>query len=154
MASPQYVGNDLQDSFGNYRLAFAQARSIASTGNAVVALPILSGGIAAPYGNGSFIVRRITVSNPSNIAGGAVPNVATANVTILTTSDGNTSNAISTAAGQTLGNITGANTYQDLTLVSAHASTAYTANTLFLKVGVGVANTAVNIAVYGDVVSL
>lgn len=154
MASPQYVGNDYQDSFGLYRIAFASGQSIASTGNAVISLPVLSGGIGAPFGNGSFIVRRITVGNPSNSAGGAVPSMAAANVTILTSADGNTSNAISTAVGQTLGNVTAANTFQDLTLVTAHFSTAYTANTLFVKVGVGVANAAVNISVYGDIVSL
>jgi hypothetical protein len=154
MASPQYVGNDYQDFFGNYRIAFAAGQNIASTGNAVVSLPVLSGGIGAPYGNGSYIIRRITITNPSNIAGGTVPNVAAANVTILTTNDGNTSNAVTTSGGQTLGNVTGANTWQDLTLASGASTTAYTASTLFVKVGVGVANTAVNISVYGDIVSL
>jgi hypothetical protein len=154
MASPQYVGNDYQDSFGSYRLAFVSGQSIASTGNAVVSLPILGGGIGSPFGGGSYIIRRITVTNPSNTAGGSVPSMATANVTILTTSDGNTSNAVTTAVGQTIGNVTAANTWQDLTLIAAAATSAYTAPVLFVKVGVAVANSAVNISVWGDVVSL
>jgi len=79
--------------------------------------------------------------------------VAAANVTILTSNDGNTANSVTTNVGQTLANISGANTWQDLTLVAATASTAYTANALFVKVGVGVTNAAVNISVFGDVIS-
>lgn len=149
MSSADAVTQNTQDYFSSYRLAFVQGQSLATTGNAVVALPILNGGI----GGGSFILRKITVSNPSNTAGGTVPSLATANVTILTSSDGNTSNAVTTAAGQTLGNVTAANTWQDLTLASGASTTAYTANALFVKVGVAVANTAVNISVFGDVVS-
>jgi hypothetical protein len=149
MSSADSVSQNTQDAFSSYRLAFVQGQSLATTGNAVVALPILNGGI----GGGSFILRKITVSNPSNTAGGTVSSLATANVTILTSSDGNTSNAVTTAAGQTLGNVTAANTWQDLTLASGASTTAYTANALFVKVGVSVANTAVNISVFGDVVS-
>jgi hypothetical protein len=149
MANSDAVGQNTQDAFSSFRLAFVQGQSLATTGNAVVALPILGGGI----GNGSFILRNITVANPSNSAGGSVPSMTTANVTILTSSDGNTSNAVTTAAGQTLGNVSAANTWQDLTLIAGAATTAYTANTLFLKVGTAVGNAAVNISVFGDVVS-
>lgn len=154
MASPQYVGNDYQDSFGSYRIAFVSGQSLASTGNAVVSLPVLSGGIGSPFGNGSYIIRRITITNPSNTAGGSVPNIATANVVVFTSNDGNTSNAVTTSGGQTLGNVTGGNTWQDLTLASGAATTAYVAPVLFLKVGTAVANSAVNITVWGDIVSL
>jgi hypothetical protein len=149
MANPDAVGQNTQDSFGSYRLAFAPASSLASTGNAVAVLPILNGGI----GSGSYIVRRITITNPANVAGGTVPSLATANVTVFTSNDGNASNAVTTAAGQTLTNMTAVNTWQDLTLITAAASTAYTANALFVKVGVAVANSSVNISVWGDVVS-
>lgn len=149
MSSADSVSQNTQDSFSSYRLAFVAGQSIATTGNAVVTLPILSGGI----GGGSFILRRITVSNPSNTAGGTVPSMTAANVTILTSNDGNTSNAVTTAAGQTLGNVSAANTWQDLTLATGALTTAYTANALFVKVGTGVANSAVNISVFGDVVS-
>jgi len=154
MANPDSVSQNTQDFFGSYRIAFAPGQSIASTGNAVVTLPVLNGGIGSPYGNGSYIIRRITVTNPSNTAGGSVPSMATANVTILTSSDGNTSNAVTTAAGQTIGNVTAANTWQDLTLIAAAATTAYAAPALFLKVGTAVANSAVNITVWGDIVNL
>jgi hypothetical protein len=154
MANPDAVAQNTQDFFGSYRIAFASGQSLASTGNAVVTLPVLSGGIGSPYGNGSYIIRRITVTNPSNSAGGSVPNIATANVVVFTSNDGNTSNAVTTSGGQTLGNVTGAYTWQDLTLASGAATTAYSASTLFVKVGTAVANSAVNISVWGDIVSL
>ena len=154
MAQADSVSQNTQDFFSSYRLAYATGVSLATAGNAVVALPILGGGIGAPFGSGSFIIRRITITNPSNPTGGAVPNMSTANVTVLTSSDGNTSNAVTTAAGQTLTNITGANTWQDLTLIAAAASTAYSKPTLFLLVTTLVANAAVNITVWGDVVQL
>jgi len=154
MANPEAVAQNTQEFFGSFRLAFAPGQSIASTGNAVVALPILGGGIGSPYGNGSYIIRRITITNPSNSAGGSVPSMATAKVTILTTSEGNTSKAVTTAVGQTIGNVTAVNTWQDLTLIAAAATTAYAAPALFVKVGVAVANSAVNITVWGDVVNL
>jgi hypothetical protein len=154
MANPDAVAQNTQDFFGSYRIAFASGQSLASTGNAVVTLPVLNGGIGSPYGNGSYIIRRITVTNPSNSAGGSVPNIATANVVVFTSNDGNTSNAVTTSAGQTLGNVTGAYTWQDLTLASGAATTAYSASTLFVKVGTAVANSAVNISVWGDIVSL
>jgi len=154
MATPDSVGQNTQDFFGSYRIAFAPGQSIASTGNAVVSLPILRGGVGSPFGNGSYIIRRITVTNPSNSAGGSVPSMATANLTILTSSDGNTSNAVTTSGGQTIGNVTAANTWQDLTLASGAATTAYAAPALFVKVGTAVANSAVNISVWGDIVNL
>jgi len=153
MSNLDAVGQNTPDSFGNFRLSFVPGQTVAATGNAVVALPILSGGIGTGYGNGSYIIRRITVTNPSNTAGGTVPSLATANITILTSNDGNTSNAVTTAAGQTLGNVTAANTWQDLTLAAAAATTAYQAPALFLKVGVAVANAACNISIWGDVVT-
>lgn len=148
MAQSDSVAQNTPINFGNYSLASAQGVSLATTGNAVVALPILSGGMTP--NTGSFIVRRITVSNPANTAGGTVPNLATANVSILTSSDGNASNAI--ASAQTIGNVTGALTYQDLTLAAGTQTASYNANALFVKVNTAVANSAVQITVYGDVV--
>ena len=109
---------------------------------------ILVGGLTGT--TGSVIIRRITVSNPSNTAGGAVPNLATANVSILTSNDGNASNAI--ASAQTIGNVTGALTYQDLTLAAGTTTKSYNTNALFVLVTTAVANSAVQITVYGDVV--
>lgn len=143
MAFTNRVGNKTGIGFGNIVLASAVPVSLAATGNSVVVIPVEAT---------SYIIRRITVSNPANIAGGSVPNMSTANVSILTSSDGNTSNAV--AALQTIGNVTAANTYQDLTLAAGTLTTAYTAGALFVRVGVAVANASVQIEVFGDVVNL
>lgn len=148
MASMDSVAQNYQDSFGNYRIAVAKPVSLAATGNAVAVLPVLSGGLS---NNGQFILRRITVANPSNTAGGTVPSMALGNISILTSSDGNTSNAV--ASAQLLGNVTGANTYQDLTLASVTLTNAVTANALFVVVNTTVANSSVTVSVFGDVVN-
>jgi hypothetical protein len=148
MAQSDSVAQNTPINFGSYALASAQGVALSATGNAVVALPILGGGLTA--NTGSIIVRRITVSNPANTAGGTVPNLATANISILTSSDGNASNAI--ASAQTIGNVTGSLTYQDLTLAAGAATASYNVNALFVKVNTAVANSAVQITVYGDVV--
>ena len=85
MASPDSVGQNTQDSFGNYRIARAQNVLLSATANAVGIMPILSGGMA---GSGGYILRRIVVSNLYNTAGGTAPNAATANITIGTSNDG------------------------------------------------------------------
>ena len=93
----------------------------------------------------SYIVRRVTVA-------GASGSVAAANVTILTSSDGNTSNAVTNAAA--LSTIPGSTKFQDLPLSTAAASTVYTSS-LYVYVGTAAAaNNSVEITVYGDVVSL
>ena len=148
MAQSDSVAQNTAINFGSYALASAQGVSLAATGNAVVALPILGGGLTG--NTGSIIVRRITVSNPANTAGGTVPNIAAANVSILTSNDGNASNAIVSA--QTIGNVTGSLTYQDLTLAAGTTTKSYNTNALFVLVTTAVANSAVQITVYGDVV--
>ncbi len=150
MSSADSVSQNTQDFFNSYRVSVATGVSLAATGNAVVTLPILSGGLTQT--TGAFILRNITVSNPANIAGGAVPNMAAANVTILTSNDGNTSNAVTTAVGQTLTNVTAVNTWQDLTLAAGMATSTVTSSALFLKVNASVANASVMIGVYGTVV--
>ena len=91
MANPDSVGQKYSDSFGNYAIASATGVSLATTGNAVVALPILSGGLTAGNSvatSGAVIVRRVTIQNPNK-------DVSTGNITILSSSDGNTSNSAS-----------------------------------------------------------
>ena len=149
MASYDSVSQNTQDYFSSYRVSNSTGVPLTATGNAIVALPILSGGLTAT--TGQFILRRITISNPSNIAGGTVPNCAACNVSITTSNDGNTSNAV--AAAQTIANVTGQYKYQDLTLASSTLTTAQTANTLFLNIGAGaVANGSVTVSIFGDVV--
>ena len=130
------VGNRYPDSFGNYAVANSVPVFLGATGNAIATL--------ATVGT-SYIVRRVTVA-------GASGSVALANVTILTSNDGNTSNAVTNAAA--LSTITGTAKYQDLPLSTAAASTVYSSS-LYVYVGTAAAaNNSVEITVYGDVVSL
>lgn len=147
MSNQNRVGSETQDGFGNKRIATITAPfSLGTIANAVVALPILSGGSS---GSTKYIIRRITVANLSNSAGGSVPSAATANVTVGTTNDG----ANLVANTTTLTNLTTGTTYVDLTLNTDTAKTLYTANTLFVNVTANVANAQAYISVYGDVVT-
>ena len=151
MANPDSVAQNYPSSFGNYAIATASSVPVGSTGNAVVSLPILTGGLTNSgnvTGSGGVIVRRVTVQNPSG-------NIGTANVSILTSSDGNASNAV--VAATVLSNLTAVGTYQDLTIASPYSTTtALTGNitqALYVKVNTAVANATVDIRVYGDTVS-
>jgi hypothetical protein len=133
-----HVGALYPDQFGNFAVCNPSAPIyLGATGNAVATL--------AQTNNTNFIVRRITVANASG-------SVAAANVTILTSSDGNTSNAVTNAAA--LSTVTTSAKYQDLPLSTAAASTVYSGS-LYVYVGTAAAaNNSVDIAVYGDVVTL
>lgn len=150
MANNNHVSSRTPMAFGNYKLAEARGVSLATTGNAIVSMPILEGGLSGS-GNtatsGAAIVRRITVS--SFVSG----NLAAANISVGYTNDG--ANLVANA--QTLTNITANSTYADLTLSTSATTTPLSGNissTLFVNlVSGGVANSAVNIAVYGDVIN-
>ena len=147
MANPDPVGRNTPDSFGNYAIASAQGVSLATTGNAVVALPILRGGLTAGNSvatSGAVIVRRVTIQNPS-------ANVGTGNITILSSNDGNTSNAV--VAAVTLSSLTGTGTFQDVAISGGNVIVSgYNTQALYVKVGTAVAGT-VDIRVYGDTVN-
>ena len=131
-----HVASLYPDSFGSFAVASAQPVYLGATGNAVATLNTIGT---------NYIVRRVTVAN-------ATGSVALANVTILTSNDGNTSNAVTNAAA--LSTITGTNKYQDLALSTAAASTVYS-GPLFVYVGTAAAaNNSVEVTVYGDVVNL
>lgn len=130
------VGSRYPDSFGSFAVANAVPVFLGATGNAVATL--------ANTGS-TYIVRRVTVA-------GASGSVALANVTILTSNDGNTSNAVTNAAALTT--VTGSTKFQDLPLSTAAASTVYS-TPLYVYVGTAAAaNNSVEFTVYGDVVSL
>ena len=130
------VANKYPDSFGSYAVANSQPVYLGTTGNAVATLNTIGT---------NYIVRRVTVANASG-------SVALANVTILTSNDGNTSNAVTNAAA--LSTITGTAKYQDLALSTAAASSVYS-GPLFVYVGTAAAaNNSVEVTVYGDVVNL
>ena len=151
MSSADSVAQNTAVNFGNYAIGTVTGVPLNATGNAVVAIPILSGGLTlggAANSSGQVIVRRITAQNAS-------ANVALGNVSILTTNDGNTSNAI--VAASLLSNLTTASNYQDLTIATPYSTTTtlngFTVQALFVKVNTAVANATVDIRVYGDTVS-
>jgi hypothetical protein len=146
MANPDSVGQNTQDAFGSYRIARAQNVALSATANAVGIMPILNGGMG---GSGGYILRRIVVSNLYNTAGGSVPSAATANVTVGTSNDG--ANLVTGTV--TLTNLTNGTSFVDLTLNANTAAIVFNANALFVNVTANVANTACQVAVYGDVVS-
>jgi len=133
-----HVGALYPDNFGSFAVCAPEAPVyLGATGNAVATL--------AQSNNTSFIVRRVTVCQ-------ATGSVALANVTILTSNDGNTSNAVTNAAALTT--ITGSTKFQDLPLSTAAATNVYS-NSLYVYVGTAAAaNNSVEITVYGDVVTL
>lgn len=150
MASIDSVGQNTQISFGNFNMARATGVNLGANANAVAVMPLFSGGMG---GTGSYIIRRIVVANPYNTAGGAVPNGATANITIGFTNDG--ANLVTGTV--TLTNLTAANTYVDLTpgsgLNSNVASIAFNNNALFVNVTNNIANLGCLVSVYGELVT-
>ena len=147
MANPDSVAQNTAANFGNYAIAGTTAASLAATGNAVVALPILSGGLTAGnavVSSGAVIVRRVTIQNPS-------ANVSTGNISILTSNDGNVSNAV--VANVVLSSLTGTGTFQDATISGGNVIVSgYNSQALFVKVNTAVAGT-VDVRVYGDTVN-
>ena len=147
MANPDSVGQNYSNSFGSYAIASAEGVSLATTGNAVVALPILKGGLTAGNAvstSGAVIVRRVTIQNPSG-------NVGTGNISILSSNDGNTSNAV--VAAVTLSSLTATGTFQDVAISGGNVIVSgYNSQALFVKVNSNVAGT-VDIRVYGDTVN-
>ena len=132
-----HVGSLYPNGFGNFALGRAVTVSVGSVANAVAQISIV--------GASSYIVRRITVANASK-------SIATANVTVTTSNDGNVSNAV--ASLTTLSNVTSTSTYQDLTLAAGAATTVYSAGSLYVNVPVAVSGGTCDIVVYGDVVTL
>ena len=132
-----HVGSLFPNSFGNFGLGRSVTVSVGSVANAVAQMSIV--------GASSYIVRRSTVANASK-------SIATANVTVTTSSDGNVSNAV--ASLTTLSNVTSTSTYQDLTLAAGAATTVYSSGSLYVNVPVAVSGGTCDIVVYGDVVTL
>jgi hypothetical protein len=132
-----HVGSLYPDSFGNFGVAQAVTVDVGSTGNAVAQIPVAGGT--------SYIVRRITVANANK-------SIATANVVILTSNDGNASNAVSNVT--VLSSVTSTSTWQDIPLATAAATTVYSDGSLYVKVNTAVSGGTCDITVYGDIVTL
>ena len=154
MANADSVGQFYLDSFGNGRVGIVAATQINTTGNAVITIPLLSGGLTnggAVANSGGIILRRITACNPSG-------DVSSANIAISIQSTGNVGTGNVVVANVVLSNLTGAGKWQDLTIAGAlGANTVVSgANTSVLYVNVNTAsgnNNTIDIRVYGDVVS-
>ena len=152
MANADSVAQFYLDSFGNGRIGLATNVSLVATGNAVATIPLLSGGLTQGSNvatSGAVIVRRVTVNNPS-------ATVSNANVSILTSNDGNTSNAV--VLNALLSNLTAAGTFTDLTIAAPYLANTVVSgsntNALFVKVNTASGNNnTVNFAVFGDVVT-
>lgn len=152
MANPNSVGELYLDSFGNVKVASAIAVNLAATGNAVVTLPLVGGGLTnggAVSNSGGVIIRKITVTSP-------VGDVSSAIVAISLGSNGNAGNLIT--ANTTLSTLSVAGRYQDIPISGAYGANTYvsgaTTSTLFVTVNTASGNTnTVNFSVYGDVVS-
>jgi len=147
MANSDSVGQLYLDSFGQGRIATITATKLNTTGNAVVALPFLSGGLTkgnSTTTSGDVIIRRITVCNPSG-------SVASANISISSTSDG----ANLVTANTVLSSITGVVTFQDIAITGGNVLVSgFNSQALFVNVNTASGNdNTVDIRVYGDVVS-
>ena len=130
-----HVGANYPNKFGNYVLAAASAVPINAVSNTAVTMSVTGT---------SYIVRRVTFAN-------ANASCATANVSIILTSDGATANAV--FAKTKLSNITSTTTFQDIAPVANAVSNVYSSGALYLKVDT--ANDAtVDVTVYGDIVTL
>jgi hypothetical protein len=106
------------NAFGTYGVVINTVVPLSATGNAVATMSI--------SGATNYIVRRVTASLPSG-------NIANANVIILTTSDGNTSNALTNNVVLSSMNVANT-TWQDVGLATAAATRSFTAQALFVKV--------------------
>ena len=150
MANPDSVSQYYLDSFGNGRIGYVQSTALNTTGNAVITIPLLTGGLTnagALAGSGSVIPRRITVM-------GSNGNIALANVSITTSNDGNLSNVV--VGNTVLTAVSTAGKYQDLTITytANTAITGFTTQALYVNVVTASGNTnTASIAVYGDVVT-
>ena len=149
MANADSVSQFNLDSFSNGRIGVVKATALNTAGNAIVTIPILSGGLTNGGGvanSGGIIVRRVTFQNSSG-------NVSNANVSISTTSDGAnlvTANTVLTALSTT-------GRYVDINAAAPFTSNVVSGSvTQCLYVNINaIANNGntVDICVYGDVVS-
>lgn len=149
MANPDAVGQLYLDSFGQARIGIAQAVTLNSVANAVVTIPLLGGGLTNGGGvanSGGVIIRRITVMNPSG-------SIASANVNITTSNDGNVSNAV---VGNTLlSGISATGKFADLTISGGNVVVSgSTTQALYVNIVAASGNSnTVDIRVYGDVIT-
>ena len=149
MANADSVGQFNLDSFSNGRIGVNKGTTLNTAGNAVITIPILSGGLTNGGGvanSGGIIVRRVTIQNNSG-------NVSNANVSISVTSDG--ANLIT--ANTVLSAMSTVGRYVDINAAAPYTSNIVSGSvTQCLYVNINaIANNGntVDICVYGDVES-
>jgi len=149
MANSDAVSQLYLDSFSFGRLGVVRGTTLNTAGNAVITIPILSGGLTNGGGvanSGGIIVRRVTIQNGSG-------NVSNANVSISVTGDG--ANLITANTVLSVMSTTGR--YVDINAAAPYTSNVVSGSvTQCLYVNINaIANNAntVDICVYGDVVS-
>lgn len=130
-----HVGALYPDQFGNFALCSATAVPINATSNTATIMSVVGS---------SYIVRRVTFAN-------ANASCATANVSIILTSDGAAGNAV--FAKTKLANITSTTTFQDIAPVANAVSNVYSSGALYLKVE-NPMDATLDVIVYGDIVTL
>ena len=146
MSSANHIGSRLPTAVGNFEVGAAISCSVGAAGNAVATIPVLGGGLTP--NTGAFILRRVTISN-------ANADASVATVRILTSNDGNTSNAVTSLT--TLTNNTTKLGFTDATISAPYAAaSALNVSALFVLVGTpaNASTTKVNVRVYGDFVNL
>ena len=129
------VGSRYPYSFGNFVIASAVPVPLNAVSNAAAVMSVVGT---------NYIVRRVTISNANATA-------ATANVSIITSSDGNAANAV--FATTKLSNVTSTTTFQDIAPTANAVSNVYTSGALWVKVTTAVDATC-EVTVYGDIVNL
>ena len=151
MANPDSVSQNTPANFGRYLICSANTVSVGAQANAAAAMPFFGGGLTnggATANSGGVIVRQVTFQNPSG-------NISNANVGILTSSDGNTSNAVVSVFK--LSNVSAVGKFQDGNIATTYVSSEITGDVtqaLFVYVSSAGATTGtVDIKVYGDTVS-
>ena len=130
-----HVGALYPDQFGNFALCSATAVPINATSNTATIMSVVGS---------SYIVRRVTIANANATA-------ASANVSIITSSDGNAANAV--FATTQLSNVTSNVKFQDIAPVANAVSNVYSSGALWLKVTTA-ADATCDVTVYGDIVNL
>jgi hypothetical protein len=147
MANADSVGQLYLDSFSNGRIGVIRSTTLNTVGNAVITIPILSGGLTNGGGvanSGGVIVRRVTIQNNTG-------NVSNANVSISATSDG--ANLIT--ANTVLSVMSDVGRYVDINAAAPYTSNIVSGSvTQCLYVNINaIANNGntVDICVYGDV---
>lgn len=149
MSNSDSLSHSYPDVVGYYKVASIRATQLNTAGNAVITLPILSGGLTnggATGNSGGIILRRVTIQNPSG-------SVATANISVGTTSDG----ANLVTANTVLSSVTAAGKYQDISIATAYQTQVVSGavtQCLYVNVNAASANSSTcDIVVWGDVVS-